>query len=200
MWVYRQAGTVHANIIAHTLYAYVYTAFNHVHVHIFDSLSVWEWENIDIAHLGSSWEPRELSYWKKNSLLFHWQSLTGRFDCSTSSFFLHSSLTPLFSLYVLCSCHDIYLFLSHFSLSVVSAFNQARERRISDYFWWKYADKKNNVEEEKTDLSFICLDLLILSCHFRAEWKAVQYWCYVANCIKGCPGVELDGADMRDTS
>lgn len=68
------------------------------------------------------------------------------------------------------------------------------------FFLWKYADKKNNVEEGRTDLSFICLDLLIPSCHFRAEQKAEQYLSYVAYCIKGCPGVELDGADMHDTS
>lgn len=33
-------------------------------------LSVWEWENIHIAHLGSSWEPIELSYWKTPCCFF----------------------------------------------------------------------------------------------------------------------------------
>lgn len=76
-------------------------------------LSVWEWENIHIAHLGSSWEPIELSCWK-NSLLFLWQSLTGRSDCSTSSLLLHA---PLFSLDVFCAWHLSLSLFFFFSLS-----------------------------------------------------------------------------------
>lgn len=65
---YRQAGTVYANIIAR-IGICVYCIQSRACAY-FWFLSVWEWENIHIAHLGSSWQPIEPSYWKTPCCFF----------------------------------------------------------------------------------------------------------------------------------
>lgn len=75
-------------------------------------LSVWEWENIHIAHLGSSWEPIELSYWKTPCCFFG-GAQQADLTVSLVSYSSSSTLTPLFSLYLLrSSVRDTHLFPS----------------------------------------------------------------------------------------